>query len=66
MMFMGEGRVYRVESMDGRVECPVCHTIIDSRDYDSYELLDIDSSYCGGISSITIRCSRCGAVLEVL
>ena len=45
---------------------PSMPTIIDSRDYDSYELLDIDSSYCGGISSITIRCSRCGAVLEVL
>jgi C4-type Zn-finger protein len=52
--------------MDGRVECPACHTIIDSGDYDSYELLDVDSSYCGDIFSITIRCSRCGAILEVL
>ena len=28
--------------MDGRVECPACHTIIDSEDFESYELLDID------------------------
>ena len=64
-MFMREERVYRGESMDGRVECPVCHTIIDSEDSESYELLDIDDSYYGDISSITIRCSRCRAVLEV-
>ena len=38
---MGEERVYRVEAINGRVECPVCHTTIDSRDYDSYEFLDI-------------------------
>jgi len=66
MGMVGRGRVYRVEAIDGRVECPVCHTIIDSGDYDRYELLDIDYSYYGDISSITIRCSRCGAVLEVL
>jgi len=41
MMFM-RGEVYRVESMDGRVECPACHIIIDSEDFENYELLDID------------------------
>jgi len=40
-MFM-RGEVYRIESINGRVECPACHTIIDSTDYDRYELLDID------------------------
>ena len=62
---MGEERFYRIEAIDGRVECPACHTIIDSRDYDSYKLLDIDDGYYGDISSITIRCSRYGAILEV-
>jgi len=42
MGMVGEGRVYRVEAIDGRVECPVCHTIIDSEDFESYEFLDID------------------------
>ena len=62
---MGEERVYRIEAVDGRVECPVCHANIDSEDFESYEFLDINDSYYGDISSITIRCSRCGAVLEV-
>jgi len=35
---MEEERVYKIEAIDGRVECPVCHTNIDSGDYDSYEL----------------------------
>jgi len=60
---MGE-EIYRVESIDGKVECPVCHTIIDSGDYDSYELLDVDGSCRGNIFSVTIRCSRYGVVLE--
>jgi len=38
MGMVGEGRVYRIEAIDGRVECPVCHTIIDSEDFESYEL----------------------------
>jgi len=62
---MEEERFYRVEAIDGRVECPVCHVIIDSEDFESYELLDVDDGCYGDISSITIRCSRCGAVLEV-
>jgi len=51
---MREGRVYRVESMDGRVEHSVCHTIIDSEDFESYEFLDADYSYYGDISSIKL------------
>jgi len=54
MGMVGEGGVYRVEVIDGRVERLVCHTIIDSGDYDSYELLDIDDSYCGDIFSILL------------
>jgi len=51
---MGDERFYRIEAVDGRVECLACHTIIDSRDYDSYELLDIDDSYYGDIFSILL------------
>ena len=47
-MFM-RGEVYKIESIDGRVECPTCHTVIDSKDLDSYELLDVDDSYYGDI-----------------
>jgi len=36
--------VYRVEAIDGRVECPVCHAIMDLEDYDSYELIEVDGS----------------------
>ena len=35
---MEEERFYRVEAIDGRVEYPVCHTNIDSEDFESYEL----------------------------
>ena len=65
-MFMGEGEVYKIESIDGRVECPACHIIIDSsKDLDSYEFLDVDDSYYGDILSINIRCMKCGSILEV-
>ncbi len=56
---------YRVEYRDGRVECPVCHTIIDAEDYDSYKLIEVDGSCRGDIFSVTIRCNRCGSMLEV-
>ena len=55
---------YRVESIDGRVEDPVCHTIIDPEEYDSYEFMEVDGSCCGDIFS-TIRRSSCGSMLEV-
>jgi len=41
---MREEGVYRVEAIDGRVECPVCHAIMDLEDYDSYELIEVDGS----------------------
>jgi len=63
MVMVGEG--YRVKAMDGRVEYPVCHAIIDSEDYDSYELVEVDGSCCGDIFSVTIKCLKCRAVLEV-
>ncbi len=59
-------RGIQVKAMDGRVECPVCHATIDSEDYDSYELLEVDGSCYGDISSVTIKCSRCGSILEVI
>jgi len=62
---MEEERFYRVEAIDGRVECPVCHTNIDSEDFESYEFLDVDDSYYGDILSINIRCMKCGSILEV-
>jgi len=62
---MEEERFYRIEAIDGRVKYPVCHTIIDSEDYDYYEFIEVDGSYCGDIFSVTVRCSKCGAILEV-
>ena len=49
----------------GRVECPVCNTIIDPQNYDGYELVEVDGSCCGDIFSVTIKCLKCGALLEV-
>jgi len=48
MVMVGEG--YRVKAMDGRVECPVCHAIIDSEDYDSYDL-----SFHKNLSASTLK-----------
>ena len=63
MVMVGEG--YRVKAVDGRVECPLCHAIIDAEDYNSYELVEVDGSCCGDIFSVTIKCLKCGALLEV-
>jgi len=38
-MNMGQG-VYWVEVRDGRVECPRCHSIIDVKNFNNYELID--------------------------
>jgi predicted PP-loop superfamily ATPase len=65
-MVICEDGVYKVEPMDGRVECPRCHAVIDGEDFESYELIDVDGSCCGDIFSVTIRCVKCGAMIEVL
>jgi len=62
---MCEGNVYRVEDEDGGVECPSSHITIDGEDFNSYELIDVDGSCRGDIFSVTIRCMKCGAVIEV-
>jgi predicted PP-loop superfamily ATPase len=63
-MVMGED-VYWVESRDGRVECPRCHSVIDSEDLNNYELIDVDGTCRGDIFGVTIRCMKCGAIIEV-
>ncbi|MCL7384431.1 MAG: hypothetical protein LZ172_07645 [Thaumarchaeota archaeon] len=40
---------YWVEARDGRVKRPRCHSVIDSEDFNSYELIDIVGSCCGGM-----------------
>jgi phage FluMu protein Com len=62
---MCEEWVYRVEARDGKVECPRCHTIINAEDFEGYELIDIDGSCCGDIFNVTIRCMKCGVILEI-
>jgi DNA-directed RNA polymerase subunit RPC12/RpoP len=64
-MVMGEG-VYWIESRDGRVECPRCHSLIDSEDFESYELVEVDGTCRGDIFSVTIKCMKCGAIIEVM
>jgi hypothetical protein len=63
-MNMGED-AYWVESRDGMVERPRCHAVIDSGDLNNYELIDIDGTCRGDIFGVTIRCMKCGAIIEV-
>jgi len=65
LMVMGED-AYWAESRDGKIECPRCHTVIEAEDFESYELIDIDGSCCGDIFSVTIKCMKCGAIIEVM
>jgi phage FluMu protein Com len=64
-MNMGED-VYWVEAMDGKVECPRCHSIIDSENFNGYELIEVDRPCRGEIFGVTIRCMKCGAIIEVV
>jgi hypothetical protein len=64
-MVMGEN-AYWVEAKNGGIECPQCHTIINAEDFDSYKLIDVDGSCCGDIFGVTIKCVKCGAIIEVI
>jgi DNA-directed RNA polymerase subunit RPC12/RpoP len=63
-MAMGED-VYWSESRDGKIECPQCHTVIEAEDFESYELVGVDGTCRGDIFSVTIKCMKCGAIIEV-
>jgi hypothetical protein len=64
-MVMGED-VYWAESRDGKIECPRCHTVIEAGDFESYELIEVYGTCRGDIFSVTIRCMKCGAIIEVI
>jgi hypothetical protein len=51
--------------MEG-LECSPYRVTIDFEDFESYELTDIDGSCCGDISNVTVRCMKCGAILEIV
>jgi hypothetical protein len=49
-----------------RLSAPRCHSIIDSENFNGYELIEVDGPCRGEIFGVTIRCMKCGAIIEVV